>query len=290
MTPTDTSSPCHRFRALHRAPGGFLMPNAWDAGSAIVLAGLGFDAIGTTSAGIAFALGKPDHDVRDERLAVRRDEMIEALRRIASAVHLPVNADLESGYGERIEDIVDTATMALQAGAAGLNLEDLDRTTGRPFERRQAVERVRAVCEAIKRLQPDFVVNARTDTLLEGGDGLAEAIARANLYLQAGADCVFVPGITDLPRTRTLVAEVHGPLNLVVGLNEAGSSAHALRDAGVQRISVGGSIVRAALGLVRRAGEELLRSGTVGYASQQLSHGELNALFTQARSARDAAG
>lgn len=271
------------FLALHRADRGFVMPNAWDAGSAVLLASEGFAALGTTSAGIAFSLGKPDYGVRDTRVAVSRDEMLDAIRRIAAAVPLPVNADLESGYGDTPERVAETVRLAIDAGAAGCNLEDVDTATGELYDTAQAVARIEAARAAVRASGRSFVLNARTDVFQRGGpDALRHAIERGNRLLAAGADCVFTPGVADVERARVLVRELHGPLNLVVGLNEAASSANALIDVGVKRISVGGSIARAALGLVRLAARELRGPGTVSYAERQIPQGELNALFEAA--------
>src|SRR5512138_2237219 len=275
--------------ALHRAKRGFVLPNAWDAGSAVVLASEGFAALGTTSAGIAFALGKPDYNVRDAQLAVTRDEMLDAVRRIVAAVAIPVTADLEAGYGSAPEAVAETVRLAIAAGAAGGNIEDADRASGGLFDEGLAVARIAAARDAIRASGRTFVLNARTDALALGGEqGLRAAIRRGNAFFEAGADCVFTPGVSDAPRARTLVQELSGPLNLVVGLNESASNAFALIEAGVQRISVGGSIARAALGLVRRAARELRDSGSVGYAAQQIAQSELNALFARARRERDA--
>lgn len=286
MNPSP-SAQAHAFLALHQADRGFILPNAWDAGSAMLLASEGFPAIATTSAGVAFSLGKPDYSVGDPRLAVSRGEALDALRRIASSVPLPVNADLEAGYGATPEDVAESVRLAMAAGAAGCNLEDMDPLRGRLFEPAAAAERIAAARAAVLASGGALVINARTDAVMSGeGDTLRQAIERGNRYLQAGADCVFVPGVVDVARATTLVRELAGPLNLVVGLNESGASAFALLDAGVKRISVGGSIARAALGLVRQAARELRERGTVGYAAGQIPQPELNALFARARLAR----
>jgi len=276
-----------RFLELHQADRGFVMPNAWDPGSAVLLASEGFPALGTTSAGIAFSMGKPDYGVRDARVAVSRDEMLEAVRRIAEAVPLPVNADLESGYGDTPEQVAETVRLAIVAGAAGCNLEDVDTATGELYETAEAAARIEAARDAVRASGRTFVLNARTDVFQRGGpDALRRAIARGLRLFAAGADCVFTPGAADVDRARVLVRELPGPLNLVVGLNEAASSATALIDAGVRRISTGGSIARAALGLVRRAARELHTAGTVSYAADQVSQGELNALYERTRRER----
>jgi 2-methylisocitrate lyase-like PEP mutase family enzyme len=268
------------FLDLHRADRGFVMPNAWDAGSAVILASEDFQAIGSTSAGVAFSLGKPDYNVRNAQVAVTRDEMLDAIRRIASSVSVPVNADMESGYGDTPEQVADTVRLAIAAGAAGCNIEDVDLATGGLYDEEVAIARIAAARGAIEASGQPFVLTARTDAFLHGGDkGVHLAVQRGNRFLEAGADCVFTPGVADVARARTLAREIAGPLNLVVGLNEASSSAPALIDAGVKRISVGGSIARSVLGLVRRSARELRELGTVSYASEQIPQPELNALY-----------
>ncbi len=274
------------FLQMHRAERGFILPNAWDAGSAIVLANEGFAAIATTSAGIAFSLGKPDYNVGNPALAVSRDEMLAAVRRIAVAVTIPVTADLEAGYGETPAEVGESVRLVIDAGAVGCNIEDADPATGHLFDEDAAAERIAAARAAIAATGASFVLNARTDVFQQGGEAaMQHAIRRGNRYLEAGADCVFVPGVSDVARAQVLAREIAGPVNLVVGLNEAGSNARDLIDAGIRRISVGGSIARAALGLVRQAARELRERGTVGYADGQIPQGELNVLFARARGA-----
>lgn len=271
------------FLNLHCAERGFVMPNAWDAGTAVLLAEAGFAAIGTTSAGIAFSLGKPDFNVRNAHLAVTRDETLDAVRRIAAAVPLPVNADLEAGYGDTPEQVAESVRLAIATGAAGCNIEDTNRATGALFDEAEAAERIAAAHEAVRHSGRSFVLNARTDVFQHGGDtNLRLAVERCNRFFAAGADAVFTPGVADAERARLLVREIAGPLNLVVGLNESASSARALIEVGVKRISVGGSIARAALGLVRQAAIELRERGTVAYADGQIPQGELNGLFERA--------
>ncbi|MBP8309705.1 MAG: isocitrate lyase/phosphoenolpyruvate mutase family protein [Burkholderiaceae bacterium] len=283
MDPSDSDARCSALMNLHKAERGFVMPNAWDAGSAILLASEGFSAIGTTSAGIAFSLGKPDYNVSDARMAVTRAQMLDAVRRIVAAVPIPVNADLESGYGDTPEQVADTVRLAIAAGASGCNIEDTDSATGGLFDEASAVARIAAARAAIEASGRRFVLTARTDAFqLNPDDAMRIAIRRGNLFLEAGAHCVFTPGVTDVARARTLVREIAGPINLVVGLNEAAANAFDLIDAGVKRVSVGGSIARAVLGFVRRSARELREHGTVGYAGQQIAQSELNDLFVRA--------
>lgn len=285
--PDPAGTPGQRFLALHRAATGFVMPNAWDAGSAIVLAAEGFAALGSTSAGIAFAHGRPDYAVQAPGLALDRDTMLTALRAIVQAVpQLPVNADLEAGYGNTPEAVAETVRLAIEAGAAGCNLEDADPANGGLYDVGLAGERIAAARDSIRACGRPFVLTARTDALMHGQgspEALADAVQRGRRYRAAGADCIFPPGATDPASARRLVQEIGGPINLVLGLGESSGNARALIEVGVQRISVGGSIARAALGLVRQAARELQERGTVTYAAGQIPQGALNALFAQAQ-------
>jgi 2-methylisocitrate lyase-like PEP mutase family enzyme len=271
------------FAALHRAKPGFIMPNAWDAGSALILAAAGFPAIGTTSAGVAFSLGKPDYTVADPRRGVSREEMFQRMAEIASAVSIPVNGDLEAGYGDTPEEVAATVRAAIEAGLAGGNIEDKRPAANGLYDEALAVDRIRAARATIDAMDSRFILTARCDALVWSKDGLREAITRSNRYREAGADCLFTPGASDTPTIATLAREIQGPLNMVMGLGNADGVAREWLDAGVQRISVGGSIARAALGLVRRAAEELRDKGTVSFAKDQISQADLNALFARAR-------
>jgi 2-methylisocitrate lyase-like PEP mutase family enzyme len=270
------------FRELHN--GSFVMPNAWDAGSAVVLAEAGFPALATTSAGIAFSLGAGDHTVPDGAPTVPVEVMFERIHQITQAVGVPVNGDLEDGYGATPDDVARTIRRARDAGLAGGNIEDYD---GRAlYDEQLSVERIVAAREAAG---PDFVLTARTDgQLLDGSVPLADSIRRANLFREAGADCLYLPGVNDLGLLRTLVAEIDGPLNVVLGLGSSKLTVADVAGAGVTRISLGGSIARSALGFVRRAAEELREHGTMTFAQQQIPQGELNQLFARyaARSPR----
>ncbi len=263
------------FRELHNAKTGFVMPNAWDAGSAVLLADAGFSAIATTSAGIAFSLGKGDHTLPDGAPAVSREQMFERIQQITEASGVPVSGDLEDGYGARPEAVADTIRLAREAGLAGGNIEDYD---GRSlYDESLSVERIQAAREAAG---PDFVLTARTDgQLLASPTPLADSIQRANLYREAGADCLYVPGVNDLDAIATLVKEIDGPVNVVMGLGSSTLTTHDLFAAGVQRISLGGSIARAALAFVRAAAQELQTAGTMNFAAGQIPQAELNQLF-----------
>jgi 2-methylisocitrate lyase-like PEP mutase family enzyme len=256
------------------------MPNAWDAGSAIVLAEAGFAAIATTSAGIAFSLGKPDHAVPGGATPVSRSEMFDRIRQITAAVDIPVNGDLEAGYGEQPEAVAETIRLAIAAGLAGGNIEDYAR--GALYDEELAAERIAAAREVIDASGTEFVLTARTDgQLLSHPASLADGIRRANRYRQAGADCLYVPGVNKLEIIATLVNEIEGPLNVVMGLGDATLTVSDLLSAGVARISLGGSIARAALGFVREAAAELIERGTLSFAQVQIPQAELNAMFAR---------
>jgi 2-methylisocitrate lyase-like PEP mutase family enzyme len=265
------------FVELHRE-GCFLLPNAWDVGSARILESAGFPAVATTSAGVAFSLGRPDHNFFAEHPQGRvdRETMMRRVREIVDEVTVPVSADLEEGYGEKPETVAATISMALAAGAAGGNIEDFTGDRARPlFDPALAVDRIQAARAAAG---DSFVLVGRTDVLLVGGS-LDESIRRANAYLAAGAHCAFVPGASDATTIRTLVRELDGPLNVVMGLTGNALALDDLRELGVRRVTVGGSIARAMYRHLLNAARELAEQGTFSYADNQLAQDDLNDLF-----------
>ncbi|MEU6198943.1 isocitrate lyase/phosphoenolpyruvate mutase family protein [Streptomyces sp. NPDC047061] len=265
-----------RFVESHRE-GCFLLPNAWDAGSARILEAAGFPAVATTSAGIAFSLGRADHDYGGGR--VDRATMVERIRDIAAEVRIPVSADLEDGFGESPETVAETISMTLGAGAAGGNIEDFTGDRAQPlYDPKLAADRIRAAREVIDAAGEPFALVGRTDVLLTGGP-LDEAVRRANAYLAAGADCAFVPGAADAATIGTLVREIDGPLNVVMGLTGGALSLADLRELGVRRVTVGGSIARAMYAQLLGAARELAERGTFSYAEHQISQTDLNELF-----------
>lgn len=278
---SDLKAKAAAFAALHRQSRGFVMPNAWDAGSAVLLAEAGFPAIATTSAGIAFSLARPDFDIRDPAAAVPRDVMLERVREIASAVGLPVNGDLEDGYGRSPEAVAETIRLAIDAGLAGGNIEDHDPRAGALYDEALAAERIRAAREAVDASGSGFVLTARTDAT-PSADGLAACVRRLSAFRAAGADCLYAPRFPELEAIRRIVAETGGPLNVVIGLGPGHRATVPLLDAGVARISLGGAIARASMGFLRRAAAELAGSGTIGFADGQIPQAELNAIFARA--------
>ena len=266
---------------LHR-DGCFLLPNAWDAGSARMLESVGFPALATTSAGISFAAGRPDHDFFAEHPVdgrLDRETMLRRVGEIVAEVRVPVSADLEDGYGAAPETVAQTIAMALATGAAGGNIEDFTGERERPiYDRELAVERIRAARAAVDAAAEPFVLIGRTDVLQVGGP-LDECVDRANAYLAAGADCAFVPGAGDAATIATLVRELDGPLNVVMGLSGNALPLADLAALGVRRVTVGGSLARAMYGHLRRAAEELRNGGTFSYADGQIPHPDLNDIF-----------
>ena len=263
--------------ALHAGPG-FVLPNAWDPGSARILEQVGFPAIATTSAGIAWSCGVPDGEALD------RDTMLEHVGRIVAAVGVPVTADLEAGYGDTAADVGRTVALAAEVGAVGANIEDA--SDGGLFGVEEAVDRVAAARAAAP--SGTFVLNARTDTYfvgpnLPGGESddlFAQTVERASRYLDAGADCVFVPGVVEEDTIRRLAAAIPGPLNVVAGLANT-IDAPALFSLGVTRVSLGGSLARAALSLLERAGRELLDAGTLGFLDGAIGYADLQRRFSR---------
>ena len=250
-----THDPGPAFRALHRPGDPFVLANAWDAGSARVLAALGAQAIGTTSAGFAFTLGLPDgaHITRDQALAHAAD--------LVAATPLPVSGDLESGYAEAPDGVAETIRLAAEAGLAGASIEDTDLPGRAAYPRDLAVERIRAAASAARALPRDFVLVARADGLLTGSYDLAEAIARLRAFAAAGADCVYAPLLPDLAAVRTVCAAVAVPVNvLAVGPLTAASRAD-LAAAGTARISLGSGLARLAQAALLEAARDILGAG-----------------------------
>lgn len=272
-----------RFRDLHREAGCFVMPNAWDAGSARLLAAAGeggFPALGTTSAGIAFARGLPDYENK-----VPREVMLEACAAIAAAVDLPVSGDLEAGYGATPEEVAETMGLAIAAGLAGGSLEDhLVGGAHGLYDVEAAAERVAAARAAIDASGVAFVLTARAECYLTGHpEPFAESVRRLNRYREAGADCLYAPGLKSAEEIGRLVRAVAGPVNVVMGLAGAALSVAELAALGVRRISVGGSLARASYAAVKRAAEEIAGAGTFTYAAGAIPDREMNALMAGRR-------
>ena len=246
------------FRRLHEGPGAFVMPNPWDMGTARVLAGLGYKALATTSGGLAFALGR-----RDGEGAVSRDEALEHAAMIARATDLPVNGDLENGFGHDPESVAETIRGAAAAGLVGCSIEDSASSEGEPiYPLAQAVERIAAAVEAAEALPFPFTLTARAENYLHGRSDLADTIARLQAFDEAGAHVLYAPGLLDIDDIRTVCTSVSKPVNV---LALAGSpSVEVLAAAGVRRISLGTGFIRTAQGAFLRVAREVHEHGTFG--------------------------
>jgi len=275
MTATLLSEKASALRALHHGERPLVLANAWDAASARLVEEAGYPAVATTSAGIAYALGHPDGE------RVSRKEMLQVVRRIAAAVSVPVTADLEAGYGPGPEAMARTTRDLVAAGAVGLNLEDArGRSRRKLLPTAAQVERVRAVRETSQALGVPVVINARTDAfaLVERARALTEAVARGNAYLEAGADCVFVPFVRDMEIIAELVRQIRGPINILTGPGTP--TVDELAALGVRRVSVGSAPMRATLGLARRIARDLHERGTCELIQEwALPYEELQRLF-----------
>jgi len=276
---TDQRKRFERFRALHESERAFVIPNPWDAGSARLLTSLGFDALATTSAGYAFSQGK-----LDSLTDLGRDEILDNAAEIVAATNLPVSADLGNGFGAAPETCAETVVLACGVGLVGGSIED---ATGDPafpiFELPQAVERVRAAAEATRDLP--FLLTARAENFLWGRPDLDDTIERLRAFAAAGADVLYAPGLPDLDAIRAVCAAVDKPVNVVMGLREPYFSVAELSEAGVRRISVGGSFARAALGALMRAAQEVRDVGTFNYAAEALPGSVIADLFSSEKPA-----
>jgi len=256
-----------------------VIPNPWDAGTAKVLAGLGFEALTTTSAGLAFALGKRDGDG-----SVTRDETLANAKAVADATDLPVAADLENGFGHTAEAAAETIRLAGErAGLVGGSIED---STGDPrnpiYDFAHAVERVAAAAEAAHGLPFPFVFVGRCENYLHGRPDLDDTIKRLQAYEKAGADALYAPGVTKAEEIRTICRSVTKPVNVVMGLKSAPYSVAELAALGVKRISIGSALARAALAGFVAGAREIKEKGTFTFADHAMAYAEANDLMQRA--------
>ena len=265
------------FKALHQGDEAFVMPNPWDAGSARLLTSIGFEALATTSAGYAFSKGK-----RDSAAALSREEILQNASEIVEATPLPVSADLEDGFGAAPEACAETIRLACEAGLVGGSIED---ATGDPdapiYGIAQSAERIRAAAEAARGLP--FLLTGRAENYLWGRPDLDDTIRRLQAYAEAGADVLYAPGLPDLEAIRTVCAAVDRPVNVVMGLMGKPFTVAELSEAGVRRISVGGSFARAAFGALLRAAQEVKTAGTFGYAAAAMPGADITRLMSEDR-------
>jgi 2-methylisocitrate lyase-like PEP mutase family enzyme len=270
ISPSDKAA---RFRALHQGPGAFLVANAWDAGSARILAGLGFPALATSSGAQAGTLGKRDG-------AVTRDEALVHCRAIVAATDLPVSADLEKCFGDAPEVVAETIRLAAGVGLVGGSVEDATGDRTRPlYDRGLAIERVAAAVQAARALPVDFVVTARAEGFLRGNTDLDDAIARLQAFEKAGADVLMAPGLPDLAAVRAVCAALSKPFNFMAGIKGKSFTVAELEAAGVRRISLATSLYRMAMTGLLDAAREVKERGTFGYLERSIATPELNAFM-----------
>jgi len=263
------------FRTLHERPGIFVMPNPWDAGTAKLFASLGFEAIATTSLGLANALGRVDGT-----LSVSREELIGNCREIAQATDLPVNADLENGYADEPKKAAEIIRMAAEAGVVGGSIEDATGRDDKPiYDFSLAVERVAAAAEVAHSLPFPFTFTARAENLLHGRRDLDDTVKRLQAFAKAGADVLYAPGLRDLATIKQVVAAVSKPLNVVMSAADPDLTARQLEDAGVKRISVGGTLSRLAFAAVRDAALAMRDQGSYRWVREAMPGKDLKAIL-----------
>ena len=262
-----------RFRALHDGPDVFVIPNPWDVGSARILAGLGFQALATSSAASAASVGRKDG-------GLTRDEALAYARAIVEATDLPVSADLEKGFGDAPEIVAETVRQAAKIGLVGCTIED---ATGNPnsplYDMSLAVERIAAAAEAARALPFPFLLTARAHNLLYGSQNLDETLRRLQAFEKAGADVLFAPGLPDLAAVRTVCAAVSKPVNFMVGIKGKSFSVKELAAAGVKRVSLATSLYRAAMTGFLDAVREVSDKGQFTFLERSVSTPELNNLM-----------
>lgn len=263
----------HAFRALHERDHAFLIPNPWDVGTARILTQMGFEALATTSMGLAFALGRLDNTVGRERV-------LEHIASLSAATDLPVSADLENGFGDAPERAAETIRLAAAAGAVGGSIEDATGNAEDPiYPRELATERVLAAVEAARTLPFPFTLTARAENYLHGRPDLKDTIARLQAYQEAGADVLYAPCLATKDDIAAVVRSVDRPVNVVMGLRGAQLSLAELSALGVKRVSVGSALARTALGGFLRAIREMQDLGTFGFAKDAATAAEVSSLL-----------
>ncbi|HVO46322.1 MAG TPA: isocitrate lyase/phosphoenolpyruvate mutase family protein [Steroidobacteraceae bacterium] len=262
-----------RFRALHTAPGIFVIGNAWDGGSAKVLTGVGYAALATSSAASAWTLGRQDG-------GVTREEALSQARIITAATPLPVSGDLEKGFGDSPRIVAETVRLAAEAGLVGCSIEDATGEVAQPvFGLTQATERIAAAAEAARSLAFPFTLTARAENFLRGREDLDDTLRRLQAYERAGADVLFAPGLRDLAAVRTVCAAVSRPVNFMAGIPGRSFSVAELAAAGVKRVSLATSLYRAAMSGLIDAAREVREHGTFGYIERGVNSQEVSAFL-----------
>lgn len=264
------------FQSLHQRSGCFVIPNPWDAGSSKLLSGMGFEALATTSAGLAFSLGKSDGTN-----GVSMDQALANASDIVQATDLPVSADLENGYHDEPDGVFNTITNAAKIGLVGGSIEDATGDSSNPiYNFDLAVERIKAAAEAAKKLSCPFVLTARAENFLYGRPDLKDTIRRLQAFQDAGADVLYAPGLKSHDEIATVVREVDKPVNVLMGLAGVSITVQELTDLGVKRISLGSSLNRAALGAFLKATDEILNKGSFTFSEDAATYADLNERFS----------
>jgi 2-methylisocitrate lyase-like PEP mutase family enzyme len=265
-----------KLQALHQRPGIFVIANPWDAGSAKILESLGFEALTTTSAGLAYSLAK-----QDGKGLVTRDETLENARAICAATHLPVAADLENGYGDAPETCAETILLAAKAGLVGGSIEDATGRADDPiYDFDLSVARIKAAVAAARSLPFPFTLAARAENLIHGRPDLPDTIKRLKAYAEAGADVLFAPGLKTREEIEAVVKAVAPkPVNAVIGLGSATFSVSDLEALGVKRISLGSALARAAYGSFIDAAKEIKDKGTFDFTKDAIPYAEIAKFF-----------
>lgn len=270
MTQPTREQKFQTLKALHQRPGIFVIPNPWDAGSAKILAALGFEALATTSAGCAFSAG-----LRDVNTELTRDIILRNAKEIVKATNLPVSADMQDGFGRTPENCAETIGLAAEIGLAGGSIEDATGDEANPiYDFNLAVERIQASVEAARKHK--FVLTARAENFLHGRRDFEDTLKRLQAFDKAGADVLFAPGLPTIDEIRQVCSSVTKPVNVVMGLSGPRYTVEDLGAAGVKRVSVGGSLARVALGAFIEAAREIRKKGTFNYAANALSTADAN--------------
>jgi 2-methylisocitrate lyase-like PEP mutase family enzyme len=268
----EQKSKATEFRALHTRSGAFIIPNPWDAGTAKILTSLGFEALATTSAGLAYALGRSDG-------AVSREETLANASAIVGATSLPVSADLENGFGHSPDKAAETIRLAIDVGLVGGSIEDASGDRDKPiYDLNLAVERIAASAEAIYAQDVPFTLTARAENFLHGRPDLDDTIKRLQAFEKAGADVLYAPGLPSLKAIRDVCSAVTRPVNV---LASSAFTLKQLEDAGVKRVSVGSALSRAALAAFAKAAHEMKDFGTFNFAKDAFPFAEINKLMKE---------
>lgn len=264
---------CQAFAALHQQDEAFIIANPWDAGSAMLLQGLGFKALATSSGGFALTLGKADGQPSLE-------EKLAHCRAVAAATDIPVSADFEDGYASAPEDVAKNVAAMIETGVAGCSIEDFDRAAQQMYDTTLAVERVAAAAEVVKGLDFPFQLTARAEHLLRGGADLDSVIARLQAFEAAGADVLFAPGVNSLEDLRTITDSINKPFN-VLGVMLAGATLQDMQAAGAQRVSIGGSLPFVGAKPILESCASMLEEGRFDWVANSAPYGEVMALINR---------